>query len=566
MATFPGFTNPGIPTDKNPSHFAPFGNVGAPYMATLSLLGLTVGLLVWLFSTSLVPTVSTASQSVPPPEQHHVDSKVDLSPSSPVSTSSSSTSPGESLDSSNQVAKKKKKKTKKKKKSPKGEAKSAATALSSTQVEPPSSPPQKVKFPCRLCKDDHLLHDCPSIPRVLDVWSHDPAHSSSSSEAHGDTTLSVGNGKKKGEIRIPCKLCEGHHPLHLCLLMDKASVVLESLTASPPQLPEGYQHLSATADSPPVDEEIALNSSLFQPPLPEPGCAKPIPDQPLVRKNVDSGSPPIDHSVSKEHNSHVLLISSDSPESGNDSPIPATLKRLVSVPLEQRGNHMIPPPSSLVASFDWSRLTTYRLPSHVPFWVTVHNYNTSIPGTLLDEGASVSLMPATTWQALGSPQLVPAAPNLTAFDRGTSQPLGILPKFPITLGGKTVYIDVSVTQGPLNFSLLLGRDYVYAMGALVSSLFRVACFPHDGRIMTIDQLAFVHPQAPPTQSSSPPSFHPPVASAPSQINYVATYPVQGSSDAAVVHSVLGALGPDFQDIGLPSGMALLEAPTSYSLG
>ena len=115
MATFPGFTNPSSPPDGNPGHFPPLGNVGAPYMATLSLPGLTVGLPVWLFSTSLVPAVSAASPSVPPPEQHHVDPKVDLSTSTPTSTSSSCTSPGESLDSSNQVAKKKKKKTKKKK-------------------------------------------------------------------------------------------------------------------------------------------------------------------------------------------------------------------------------------------------------------------------------------------------------------------------------------------------------------------------------------------------------------------------------------------------------------------
>lgn len=108
MATFLEFTIPGIPSDGNPGHFHPFGNVGAPYMPTWSLPGLTVRLLVWLLSTSLVPNVVTTSQSIPPPEQHHVDPKVDLSPSSPVSTSSSSTSTGESLDSSNQVAKKKK--------------------------------------------------------------------------------------------------------------------------------------------------------------------------------------------------------------------------------------------------------------------------------------------------------------------------------------------------------------------------------------------------------------------------------------------------------------------------
>ena len=106
---------PRNPLRRESQSFSSFGNVGAPYMATLSLPGLTVGLPVWLFSTSVVLNVSATVQSVPPPEQHHVDSKVDLSPSSPVSASSSSTLPGESLDSSNQVAKKKKKKMKKNK-------------------------------------------------------------------------------------------------------------------------------------------------------------------------------------------------------------------------------------------------------------------------------------------------------------------------------------------------------------------------------------------------------------------------------------------------------------------
>lgn len=439
---------------------------------------------------------------------------------------------------------KKKKKTTKKKKSPKGEVKSAATLSSTPGVGPPSAPPQKVKFPCRLCKEDHLLCDCPRIPRVLEVWSRDLAHPSLSSKAHDDVTLTTRNGKGKGKIQIPYRLCEGNHPLHLCLLMDKASVVLESLTAPSPQLPIGYQCLSATADRPPADKEIDSNSSLVQAPLPEPGCAQPVPDQPLVRKSDNSSSPP-DHSVSEECNSHVLLISSDSPESRNDSPIPAAPENPASVPLEQGGNHMIPPPSSSIVSFDWSHLTTSPLPSHVPFWVTVHAYNMALPGTVLDDGASVSLMPATSWQALGSPPLVPIALNLTAFDGGTSQPLGILPNFPITLRGKIIYIDILVTQGALEFSLLLGRDYVYAMGALVSSLFRVVCFPQDGRIVTIDQLSFVRPRVPPAPLLSPPGFHPLVASAPPHINYVATYPVLVSSDAAVVHIVLGALGPDF---------------------
>ena len=54
-------------------------------------------------------------------------------------------------------------------------------------------------------------------------------------------------------------------------------------------------------------------------------------------------------------------------------------------------------------------------------------------------------------------------------------------------------IDVMVVQGPLDFNLLLGRDYVYAMKAIVSTLFRVMHFPHDENIVTIDQLYFVTP-------------------------------------------------------------------------
>ena len=133
------------------------------------------------------------------------------------------------------------------------------------------------------------------------------------------------------------------------------------------------------------------------------------------------------------------------------------------------------------------------------------------------------------------------------------------------MGGKTVYIDVLVTQGALDFSLLLGCDYVYAMGALISSLFRMVFFPHDGRIVTIDQLSFVSPPTPSAHLSHPPGFYPPVVSAPPQVNYVATYPMPVSSAAAVVHSVLGALGPDFQDVDLPLDETLLEATTSCSL-
>ena len=54
METNPGTTNQGIPFEGNPSPFSSWGNIGAPYMATLSLPGITIGLPVWLFSTSVI--------------------------------------------------------------------------------------------------------------------------------------------------------------------------------------------------------------------------------------------------------------------------------------------------------------------------------------------------------------------------------------------------------------------------------------------------------------------------------------------------------------------------------
>ena len=50
-----------------------------------------------------------------------------------------------------------------------------------------------------------------------------------------------------------------------------------------------------------------------------------------------------------------------------------------------------------------------------------------------------------------------------------------------------------VVQGRLDFNLFLGCDYVYSMKVVVSTLFRVMHFPHDGKIVTIDQLSFVAP-------------------------------------------------------------------------
>ena len=113
-------------------------------------------------------------------------------------------------------------------------------------------------------------------------------------------------------------------------------------------------------------------------------------------------------------------------------------------PWDDHFSSMVPPPSSLIASFNWSRFTGYCLPSCVPFEITIQVFDMIVPSTIIDEGTFVSIMSSTTWKYFGSPLLVPVTQNLLAFNKGTNQLLGILPKLPINLGGKTVYIDVMV--------------------------------------------------------------------------------------------------------------------------
>ena len=52
---------------------------------------------------------------------------------------------------------------------------------------------------------------------------------------------------------------------------------------------------------------------------------------------------------------------------------------------------------------------------------------------------------------------------LISFDGRSFQPHGILPSLKVHLGGKTVAIKVEVVDAPLDYNLLLGRDWIYNM-------------------------------------------------------------------------------------------------------
>jgi hypothetical protein len=58
------------------------------------------------------------------------------------------------------------------------------------------------------------------------------------------------------------------------------------------------------------------------------------------------------------------------------------------------------------------------------------------------------------------------------------------------LEGKSVNVEVEVFDAPLDYNLLLGRTWIDSMCVVVSTLFHVLCFPHQGKVVTVDQMAF----------------------------------------------------------------------------
>jgi hypothetical protein len=318
----------------------------------------------------------------------------------------------------------------------------------------------KPKYPCRLYKGSHILKECPSVSKVIEAWSTHPHQPMSlASEQHVDDFPSTSHdtvGKKKSRVKFPCMLCKGSHLTHLFPYMDEASKLLEDMTVSQPQLPAAYRKISLNppivdgmitpipSSVNPVDQVINLVTSLVEPfdkvvdPIPssinptlpsesetqsvdpfplvdpilplenatqvvDPVMSSVDPTPPLMSAKVtdlvpSSVSPTlhpksvcvvnsIPSSVdptlllkSKPDTAHVFLVDTDS----------AMLGAIPHSPVE-------PPPSYEAIHFDSGVLTGPRLPSHLPFQITIQVCGRDVPQTLIDEGASVSILSSIAW-------------------------------------------------------------------------------------------------------------------------------------------------------------------------
>jgi hypothetical protein len=90
-------------------------------------------------------------------------------------------------------------------------------------------------------------------------------------------------------------------------------------------------------------------------------------------------------------------------------------------------------------------------------------------------------------------ELVPSAITLRAYDGRPSSPKFLFQNVPIELGGKTILIDIEVIDTPLDYNILFGRSYMYVMKAVSYSVFRMMMFPHNGKIVTINQITHYEP-------------------------------------------------------------------------
>ena len=90
------------------------------------------------------------------------------------------------------------------------------------------------------------------------------------------------------------------------------------------------------------------------------------------------------------------------------------------------------------------------------------------------------------WWSISSPSITSSPTTLKDFDCHVFQPYGLLPYLAIGLGGNTISIHVEVVDAPLDYNIFLGWNWFYEMIVVVSLIFLLVQFPHQGNIVTID--------------------------------------------------------------------------------
>jgi hypothetical protein len=131
-----------------------------------------------------------------------------------------------------------------------------------------------------------------------------------------------------------------------------------------------------------------------------------------------------------------------------------------------------------------------RLPPQLAFQIQVIVENKNICRTIIDEGASTCIMSVTCWKAIGSPALTESHNTLKSFNGTRFKPYGVLPSLSIMLEGKVLLLRLRSLM-----HLSITTFYLVVVGSipcvqLFLLFFCVIRFPHQGKVVTVDQLSF----------------------------------------------------------------------------
>jgi hypothetical protein len=332
---------------------------------------------------------------------------------------------------------------------------------------------RKARYPCNLCAEDHPTHLCPRLAEAQKfVTQHQQAVLTNPFQ-HGQNLTQASASTEKGSHEN-CSSQNASSSANVYMMKSDAFITTRAHDYSKTSTSDKGKE--AETPSLPLQIEKTLGETMTRIPK---GAFKRASHNPNARAAQN-------YSVVEDLSQTPCAMSALEVLQSCPAQRKALLTALGSAETCNPGTIML----------DTTDLKP-RLPYHVAFQIVVAHptktFTRNIFRTVVDEGASTCVMSLACWKAIGQPELSPSPTLLTAFDGRSFRPHGIIPSFPVQLGGKTVCVEVEVVDAPIDYNLLLGRSWTYAMQAVVATVFRVLLFPHEGRIVTIDQLSFSRP-------------------------------------------------------------------------
>jgi hypothetical protein len=325
----------------------------------------------------------------------------------------------------------------------------------------------KVKFPYKLCIDDHLTHLFPKLAEAMRLLSLPPVVLKNYFPHNQHMASNSSNAKNAagGSQNPPLQDND-----HLCInIVDKkVNVATRSRYYISSQAIPGLE-------SPPPPLEMTLQ------------IEKPEPLSHILKGvlNLSTHNP----NVRATQNYSIVEDLGQTPYAMSALEVPQTCPSQRNALLSTLG--AIEPIGSKVIKFDILDVKPH-LPYHVAFQIHVGYSKYTIKHVVVDEGVATCVMSLIYWKSLSFLTLSKSSNMLTSFDDHSFHPHGILPAFPVQIGGKMVEVEVKVVDVPLDYNLLLGYNWTYDMVVIVSFIFCTLCFPHEGNIVMIDQLSFAY--------------------------------------------------------------------------